>query len=212
MAWTVVGVVGDVASSAVTEDFPHIFIPLRQSSSPNLIILLRADGDLPGMVGGLREAFRSVDPGLPMPSFVPAPTLVARATQEQRTGGQVAGALGLLVLLLSAMGVYGVVALAVTNRTREIGLRIAMGATRGSVIRRVFVDALRMAGPGLLVGGILAVGSAAVMRSTLLGLSPIDPVSFLSVGMMLLAVVLLASLGPALRASGIHPMEALKDH
>ena len=116
----------------------------------------------------------------------------------------------MLVLLLSAMGVYGVVALAVTNRTREIGLRIAMGATRGMVIRGVFGDALRMAAPGLAVGGLLAAGTAAALRSTLLGLSPIDPIAFLSVGVLLLFVVITASLAPALRASGIHPMEALR--
>ena len=116
----------------------------------------------------------------------------------------------MLVLLLSAMGVYGVVALAVTHRTREIGVRIAMGATRGAVVRGVLRDSLRMAGPGLLVGGLLAAGTAAALRSMLLGLNPVDPVSFLSVGALLLVVVFFASLAPALRASGIHPMEALR--
>jgi len=208
--WTVVGVTGHVASSAVTEDLPQVFFPLRQSNNPNLIILARSDTDPATLAGPVREGMRSVDPGLPIPRLVPAQSLVALATQEQRTGGQVAGGLGLLVLLLSAMGVYGVVALAVTNRTREIGLRIAMGATRGVVIRGVFRDGLRMAGPGLVVGGLLAVGTAAVMRSTLLGLSPVDPIAFLSVGVLLLFVVITSSLAPALRASGIHPMEALR--
>ena len=91
------------------------------------------------------------------------------------------------------MGVYGVVALAVTNRTREIGVRVAMGATRGLVIRGVFGDALRLAGPGLLVGGLLAVATAAALRSLLLGLSPVDPASFLSAGALLLFVVVTAS-------------------
>jgi ABC-type antimicrobial peptide transport system permease subunit len=122
----------------------------------------------------------------------------------------VTGGLGLLVLLLSAMGVHGVVALTVTNRTREIGIRIAMGATRGVVLRDILRDALRMVGPGLLVGALLAAGVAAALRSTLLGLSPVDPVSYLSVGGLLLIMVVTASLAPALRASGIHPMEALR--
>ncbi len=116
----------------------------------------------------------------------------------------------MLVLLLSAMGVHGVVAFAVVNRTREIGIRIAMGASRGVVIRDVLRDALRMTGPGLLAGGLLAAGTAAALRSTLLGLSPVDPISFLSAGVLLLFVVITASLAPALRASGIHPMEALR--
>jgi predicted permease len=211
--WTVVGVVGHVASSVATEDLPHVFLPLRQSSLSDLTILVRSDpGTDPSALGEqVRGAFRSVDPGLPIPRLVSAQSLVARATQEQLTGGQVAGGLGLLVLLLSAMGVYGIVALSVANRTREIGVRIAMGATRGEVVRGVMGDALRMAGPGLLVGGLLAVGTAVVLRSMLLGLSPVDPVAFFSVGALLLFVVLTASLAPAIRASGIRPMEALRN-
>jgi predicted permease len=208
--WTVVGVVGHLASSAATDVLPHVFFPLRQSSNPDLIIVVRSDTDPSALAGPVREAFRSVDPGLPIPRLVTAQSLVDHAFQEQRTSGQVSGGLGLLVLLLSAMGLYGVVALAVTNRTREIGLRIAMGATRGGVIRGVLGDALRMAGPGLLVGGLLAAGTAMALRSMLLGLSPVDPISFLSVGVLLLFVVFTASLAPALRASGIHPMEALR--
>jgi predicted permease len=211
-AWTVVGVVGDVASSAVTEDLPQMFVPLRQAQSPDLIILVRSEtgADPAALAGPVREAIRSVDPSLPVPRVVPAQSYVARATQGQRTNGNVTGGLGLLILLLSAMGVHGVVALAVTSRTREFGLRIALGATRSGVIRGVLGDALRMAGPGLLAGGLLAVGTAAALRSLLLGLSPVDPISFLSAGALLLLVVVAASLAPALRASGIQPMEALR--
>jgi ABC-type antimicrobial peptide transport system permease subunit len=185
---------------------------VRQSRSPPLVILIRSQpgADPAALAGPVREAVRSVDPGLPAPRLLPAVSLVNWATQEQRTGGAVSGGLGLLVLLLSAMGVYGVVALAVTQRTREIGVRIALGATRGAVVRGVLGSSLRMAGPGLLVGGLIAIGTAAALRSLLLGLSPVDPVSLISVGALLLVVVVAASLAPALRASGIHPMEALR--
>ena len=208
--WTVVGVVGNVASSVATEDYPQVYLPLRQTSEPRLTILVRSDSDPTALVGPVRDAIRAVDAGLPMPVLVPAQYLVDRAFQDQRTSGQISGVLGLLVLVLSAMGVYGVVALAVTTRTREFGLRIALGATRGAVVRGVFTDALRMAGPGLVLGGLIAIGTAAAMRSMLLGLSPVDPVSFVSAGALLLVVVVLSSLGPAIRASGIHPMEALR--
>jgi predicted permease len=210
--WTVVGIVGEVASSHPTAEVPHVFFSLRQSSDPELLIMVRsnAGADPAALAGPVIEAIRSVDRGLPTPRLVPAQIFVDRATQEQRANGIITGGLGLLVLVLSAMGVYGVVALAVTHRTQEIGVRIALGATRVAVIRRVLADALRMAGPGLLVGGLLAAGTAVGLRSMLLGLSPVDPVSFLSVGALLLLVVLTASLAPALRASGIHPMEALR--
>jgi putative ABC transport system permease protein len=208
--WTVVGVTADVASSRATEELPSVFLPLRQSNNPHFIIMVRSETDPAALASPVREAIRSVDPGLPIPRVVPAQTLVDLAFQEQRTSGQVAGGLGLLVLLLSAIGVYGVAALTVANRTREIGLRIAMGATRGRVIGGVLGGALRMAGPGLLAGGLLAAGTAAALRSMLLGLSPVDPISFLSVGVLLVTVVIAASLTPALRASGIQPMEALR--
>jgi predicted permease len=209
-SWTVVGVVRHVASSVVTEDLPQVFLPLRQSSNPSLILLFRSDTDPAALAGQVRDAIRSVDTGLPMPRLVPARSLVARATQDQRTTGQVSGMLGLLVLLLAAMGVYGVVALAVTTRIREFGLRIALGATRRVIVRDVFAGALRLALPGLVVGGLLAAGTAVAMQSMLLGLNPVDPVSVFSSGVVLLFVVFASSLGPALRASGIHPMEALR--
>ena len=209
--WTVVGVVGDVASSSAAETLPHVFLPLRQSDRPDLTIVLRSRADPAALTGPVREALRMVNPRVPVPTLLPAKSLVARATQEQRTSGRVSGLLGLLVLLLSAIGVHGVVALVVTYRTREIAVRIALGATRGVVIRGVLRDGLRMAGPGLLAGGLLAAGTAAAMRSMLLGLSPVDPVSFLSAGVLLLFVVVTSSLGPALRASGIQPMEALRN-
>jgi len=87
---------------------------------------------------------------------------------------------------------------------------MAVGATRGVIIRGVFGDAFRMAAPGLLVGGLLATGTAVAMRSTLLGLSPVDPISLFFVGGLLLLVVFAASLPPALKASGIQPTEALR--
>jgi putative ABC transport system permease protein len=208
--WSVVGVVGHVASSSATEALPQVFLPLRQSAGSDLILVIRSESDSSALAGPIREAFRSVDPNLPPPGLLAAQTLVARATQEQRISGLAAGGLGLLVLLLSAMGVYGVVALRVTHRTREIGIRIAMGATRAVVVRGVLGDALRMAGPGLLAGGLMAVGTAIGLRSMLLGLSPVDPVSLLCTGALLLIVVIASSLGPAIRASGIHPMEAMR--
>ena len=123
---------------------------------------------------------------------------------------QAAGGFGLLTLLLSAIGVYGVVAFMVANRTREIGLRMAIGATRAQVLRAVMWDAIRLAAPGLAVGGLLAVGLAMVMGSMLLGVGPLDPVSLFAATTVLILVVLLASLVPALRAAAIDPMDALR--
>ena len=210
VARTVVGVVGNVASSRASEDWPHVFFPVRQEYTPQLAIVVRALTDLPNLAAPFREAIRSLDPRLPVPRLIPGGSVVALATREQRANGRISGGLGLLVLVLSAMGVYGVVALAVTSRTREFGVRMAMGATRRAIMRRVLGDAVRLALPGLVVGGLLAVGMALLMRSMLLGLSPVDPVSFLSAGGLLLFVVVMAGFPPALRASAIQPVDALR--
>ena len=128
----------------------------------------------------------------------------------QRATANLSAGFGLLALVLSAIGVYGVVAFAVSNRTREIGVRMALGATRRQVLGEVFKDGLRLALPGLVIGGLLAAGTAFIMRSMLFGLSPLDPVSFGVAAAVLLAVVLLASLIPARRASSVDPMNALR--
>jgi predicted permease len=208
--FTVVGVVGEVASSRATESWPNIFVSLRQSYQPRIMVAVRGAGNRSALSRAMRSALLDVDPSLPFPLIVPSETLVFRSTQGHRTIVLMAGGLGLLALLLSAIGVYGVVSFSVSNRTREIGLRMAMGASRRRVLRGVLRDAVRLAVPGLMVGALLAGGVAAVSRSQLFGLSPLDPVSFGAAVGVLFLVVLLASLVPARRASGIHPMGALR--
>jgi len=207
---TVVGVVADLAASRAGERWPQVFVPIRQDYRAKLMIVLRTDADLAAVADPVRSALRSVDPALPMPRLVSAVSIVERSTEEQRGAARMGGGLGLMVLLLSAMGVYGVVAMTVASRTREIGVRMAMGATRRRVLGTVLGDAFRLAAPGLVVGALAAGASASAMRSMLLGVSPVDPASFLGAGGVLLVVVLLASFVPARRASGIDPMEALR--
>jgi ABC-type antimicrobial peptide transport system permease subunit len=145
-----------------------------------------------------------------MPEVVPSASLVEQSTQGQRQMVVAAGGLGLLAVVLSAIGVYGVVAFAVASRTREIGLRMALGASRERVIAAVLEDALRLALPGMAGGGVLAAGVGAAARSMLLGVSPVDPVSVGAAGGVLLLVVILACLAPALKASGVRPVVALR--
>jgi predicted permease len=209
-AYTVVGVVGHVASSRATEDWPHVFISLRQNYRPQVMIVARAMASSAALTTSIQSAILSVDPTLPYPLIVSSESLVARSTEPQRRMAEMAAGLGLLALLLSAIGVYGVVAFAVARRTREIGLRMAIGATRAQVLGAVLRDAVRLAVPGLAVGALLAVGMAAAAGNILLGVSPADPISLGSAAGVLLLVILLASLVPARRASGIDPMVALR--
>ncbi len=208
--FTVVGVVGDVASSRPTEHQPHIFVGLRQNYSPRIMLLVKGTADASVLIRPIQAAILDVDPRLPVPQVISSESLVTRSTEGQRATAAVAAGFGLLALLLAGIGVYGVVAFTVANRRREIGVRMALGATRGRVLLTVLTDAVRLALPGLVVGSLLAVAAGFGMRSTLLGVSPMDPISFGSVAAILLSIVLLASLVPARRASSIDPMNALR--
>jgi ABC-type antimicrobial peptide transport system permease subunit len=174
------------------------------------MITIRGTGDLETLTRPIQSAILGVDPGLSFPTVVSSESLVAQSTRAQRSSAGIAGALGFLALLLSAIGVYGVVAFAVTSRTREIGLRMAVGASRRKVLWDVLGDAVHLAAPGLAVGVFLSAGAATAFRSELFGLSPLDPVSFGAAAALLFMVILVASLVPARRASGIDPMEALR--
>jgi ABC-type antimicrobial peptide transport system permease subunit len=121
-----------------------------------------------------------------------------------------ATALGLLALLLSGMGVYGVMAFMVTERTREMGIRAALGAEPGLVLRSVVRGAFRLALPGLVTGAVLAVGVGVLLRSILLGVSPLDPLALAGVAGAMVGMVLLGTLIPARRAASVDPAEALR--
>jgi predicted permease len=208
---TVVGVVGHVASSRATEDWPQVFMPLLQNyERPRLFLLARATAPLSALSTGIRSAVLAVDPSFAAPTVLTSDSRVLESTQVQRASALMAGALGLLALLLSAIGVYGVVAFAVSRRTREIGIRMAIGATQGQVLGSVLRDGVRLAAPGLVVGALLAAALAAGMRSMLLGVAPLDAASFFAAAGLLILVVLLASLVPARWASAVQPMEALR--
>jgi ABC-type antimicrobial peptide transport system permease subunit len=174
------------------------------------MIVIKSRTEVGALVGSVRSAILAFDRGLPAPDFVTSESLVARSAEAQKGIAGLGGGLGLLTLILSAFGVYGVAAFAVTNRTREIGMRMAMGATREQVLRSFLRDAVRLALPGLVVGGLLAAAMAVAMQSMLYGLSPLDPISFGIAAVVLFAVVLLASLVPSLRASRVNPMDALR--
>jgi len=208
--YTVIGVVGHTASSRPTEDLPHLFTALRQTYQPRILIAARATTETSNLVATVRSAILEADPSLPIPEVQTAQAMIERSTIGQRINAQAAAGFGLLTLLLSAIGVYGVVSFSVTSRTREIGLRLAIGATRKRIVTDVFRDAVRMAAPGLLLGALGAIGTAAAMGSFLLGVSPADPLSLGAGAVVLLLVVLLASLVPARRASGVDPINALR--
>ena len=208
---TVVGVVDDVKNQVLTEGpEPFVYIPLWQAYRPSLNVLVHARGGMAAVAPALRRAILEVDGSLALTPVLSLKRYTGLGILPQRVATSIASVLGLLALLLAGIGIYGVVAVGVAQRTREIGVRMALGAGRRRVLALILRRGLALALPGLAVGGLIAVFVARFLRFLLLGLSPGDPIALLGVACALLAVVLVASLVPARRAAAVEPVDALR--
>jgi putative ABC transport system permease protein len=174
-------------------------------------IVIWAPGNPPGMEERVRNALNSVDPNLVLYEVDPYPRIVSGDFQQQNMIATLTTLFGVLGLLLAAVGLYGVMAYMVEQRTSEIGVRMALGADRGSVVKMVLRGAFSQVGIGLALGIPAAIGAGKLMTGQLFGVKPWDPV-MLSVATLLLALAaLLASVIPARRAAGVEPMVALRN-
>jgi putative ABC transport system permease protein len=161
------------------------------------------------MLPALRSAIRDVDPRVGA-TVRPLRSVLRLALFPARAAAVLLGALGLLALVLTMTGLYGLIAYSVSRRTSEIGVRMALGATQAAVLRLVLLDGLRVSGAGLVIGVLLALAAGRVVQSLLVGVSGSDPVSFGVVVFVLLATGMLASYLPARRAARIDPMTSLR--
>lgn len=208
---TVVGVVGDVQNQLLTDvPEPFVYRPITQAYSAENNLIIRSRADTRATAQGIREGLRTLDPNVSLSPVIDLEHFTEVGILPQRIAGVLSSALGLLALLLSAMGVYGVMAFAVTRRTRELGIRIALGAEPGRVSRSVLGGAFRLALPGLGAGAVFAVGVGYLLRSLLLGVSPLDPWALLVVALAVSGMVAAGTLVPARRAARIQPAEALR--
>ena len=208
---TVVGVVDDVKNSTLMDPpTPMAYLPLAQNYRPGVTLLARSANDGPAFAAVLRDAVLAADPRLavsPVQSFA---AYTSVGVLPQRLAAGVTGGLGLLAVLLAAMGIYGVLAFAVVQRTHEIGVRMALGAHSGDVVRLVIRDGVRLAAPGLILGLIGGAALGFLIRGFILGVAPADPPAFgLALG-VLLSAVLVASAVPARRAARLEPMRSLR--
>jgi predicted permease len=208
----VVGVVRDVKARRLTEERqPLLYLPLTQSFSPRVRALLRADVDPAQAAATLRREVGALEQDLPVMDVAPLREVIAFALFPQRMAGAIASALGALGLGLAATGLYGVVAWSVSRRTREMGVRIALGATRANVVTLVLRQGLRLAFAGVVLGALGAAAVAQGLHGLLPGVSPTDPVTFAGIAALMTAVALLASYVPARRAARVDPMVALRE-
>ncbi|HXU34729.1 MAG TPA: ABC transporter permease [Thermoanaerobaculia bacterium] len=208
---TVIGVVGGVHNGEPSED-PGMqsYQPLAQVPPQSAGLVLRTTGDPAGLSSALTQAIRSIDPGLPISSIQTLDRMVYDSVAAPRANAILLTLLAALALVLAAVGVYGVLSYSVAQRTREIGLRMALGAGVGQVLRQILREGL-----GTVLAGIAAglVGSYFVVRaleSLMFGVKVRDPLTFVGVPLVLLAVALFATWVPARRATRVEPVVALR--
>jgi predicted permease len=210
---TVVGVVRDGKYRFLNEPpKPFMYLPYQQGAwDLNLGVALRTQGDPRAFAETLRQEVHRLDPGVEVWALLPMSDFVQAAFLGQRIVSTLLTALGVVALLLAAMGIYGVMTYVVGQRIQEFGVRMALGATAAIVIRLVLRQALRLTGAGLLLGLLAAAGLSRSLSSFLYGVSPFDPRTLLAVAGFLMIVSLGACLGPAIRAASADPLSALRN-
>jgi predicted permease len=208
---TIVGVVGDIKTEGFDQpDQPHLYLHAFQSPGYAMAVYLRAEGDPSSLTQALRREVQSVDPNLPVFGERTMDDVVSSSLARRRFALQVVGGFGLLALLLAGVGVYGVVAYSVSRRTREIGIRLALGASSGAILRWVFKQGMRLTLLGVAAGLVVAFALTRLLSGLLFGVSAADPVTYAGLALLLAAVALLACYIPARRATKVDPMVALR--
>lgn len=208
--FTVVGVTADVVTSQMQTTRPQIFVPLAQHPTPRVFLIARSAADFPSMTTAFEEAIADLDPDFSRPDIVTGTTLVRDNIGDLLEQSTLAITVAAVALILSALGIYGVVAFMVAARTREMGVRIALGASRRHVVNAVLLDTCKLTMPGLALGLLLAI--YAVRQTNLLWyrLGAVEPVAYAVAVAAALAVALLASLPSAYRAAAVEPIDAIR--
>ena len=209
----VVGVVGDVKQSSLALAPPGAFyVPMGQWSWVDDVqsLVVRSRGDAAGLAPAIRRAIWSVDPSPPIVRISTMEDLVAASEGERRFVRTVFGVFALAALVLAAVGLYGVIAGSVSERTREIGLRAALGATPQRILGLVVRQGITLTALGVAIGLVAAVGASRGLATLLFGVSALDPVTYAGVIALLAAVSIVASAVPAWNASRVDPTIALR--
>jgi putative ABC transport system permease protein len=212
--FTVIGVGPDIRMFDMADDTPDFavaYVPYRFSGFANIGVTVRAAGDPASLGGAVRDAIRASDSALPIFNVRTMEDLRREGFWQFRLFGFMFGIFGVAALFLAGVGVYGVLSFSVSQRTQEMGVRIALGAQQSDVLGLVVKQGLTLAATGVVVGLIGAFGITRVIRSLLYNVTPTDPVSFLGVAAFLGAIAVLASYLPARRATTVDPIVALRN-
>jgi len=223
--WSVIGIVNNVQEKngigpgAPVGHFPEVYIPVDQCPdgifamanvwfSP--VWMVRTHADNAALTQALQQALAAVDPRLPFSSFQTMTEVRSAALQEQRYQATIFSVLAGLAILLAALGLYGLIAQSVTQRTREMGIRLALGATVSDVIRTAAAPGIALSIAGIACGVVLALFATRLLKSLIWGVAPTDPVTFVVVALLLIGVAVAASIIPALRLVRLDPAQTLR--
>lgn len=207
---TVVGVARDAKYATLSEETPaFVYFPVAQLWRPELTLMVRTATDPRGLGPALERAVAALAPGVPRPALVTLEEATAVMLLPQRVAAGVTGALGAAGLLLAAVGLYGIIAFSVSQRTREIGIRVALGARRRDVLGMVAGEGLRLVAVAVAIGLALAAAVTRLLDKLLFGLSPLDAATFVGMAGLFVTVALLASYLAARRAAAADPMTVL---
>lgn len=211
---TIVGIAADVKHLSLREDpGPEMYVPFTQRPYPSMLVMnmvLRSKTNPATVVTAARQAIHSIDSDLPVGEANSLSTVRDLSMAQPRFSMLLLGGFGILALVLASVGMYGVISYSVAQRTAEIGVRMALGARRNDVLSMVLSQGARLAGIGILIGLIGAYGLTRLMASFLYGIQARDPLTFISVSLLLGALALIAGYLPARRATRVDPLIALR--
>jgi putative ABC transport system permease protein len=209
--YEIVGIVGNVHHAGLdTAPTPTMYIPFRQEVFSSMSIVVRTDGDPAQLSNAARQAVREIDSSLPAFQMAPLTDILSESVAQRRFSMLLLALFALIALFLASVGLYGVVAYTVSRRTQEIGLRMAIGAQAGEVMRMVLSGGMKLALVGVLIGTAAALALSRLVASMLYDVTAFDPLSYIATGLILLAVAALACYVPARRAMRIDPIVALR--
>jgi putative ABC transport system permease protein len=208
----VVGIVDDIRDRGlqILEPVTMLYIPILQSDTNAVSLVVRGDGDATRLTPGITKVLGDIAPELPIRNTRTMEEIVATTLSQQRYSMWLFAALAGLAFLLASIGIYSVLAYNVRNRVTEISIRMALGANPAGVLRLVITEGMKPALIGMLLGTVGAYALGGLLSKLIYGVSPADPLTFLVVALLLLAVALVACVIPAYRATQIEPVRALR--
>jgi len=208
--FAVIGIVGDVRSTTLNRESPSLYFSAGARTWPLMDVVIRPSGDAASVLAAVRQTVRGMDAELPLSNVRPMREWIASSAAQPRLNAGLLGVFAAIALLVAAIGTYGVLAYSVSQRTRELGVRMALGADRAGVLRLIVREGMTIGLAGIVLGVLAAAAMGRVISTLVFGVSTWDLPTYLAVAGVLGAVTLAACIVPAVRASRVDPMIALR--